>query len=232
MALEQIDYTDLPLDFMQLYKDFIKKSGGQNTAKTKVLNWLEKERKTPLVNLSPNVRKDNGRMEAGKIYIFKYDPKTKDELAYYDKNPVILSMGPSQKYQNLDLGINLNYLPLKYKLYVLDMVYKYQINAIRRSRAIYKKVILSGKTPNPKRDELSSRFWYKVAKKIIKDELKFAIRSYYVDRRSKSIVVSYNKWPEVALLDISDMEKITLKEVYAIWMRIQKAKKIKKITGK
>ncbi len=214
-------------DFKKLYNAFIKHHGGVNKAKKYAKTWLERERKFPIVNTSPDLRVYKGRMEAGKIYNYKYNPKTKDDLAYYDKNPLVLALGPSRQYKGLDIGINLNFLPPKVKLNLMTIVYNNSKSKIRRSRKKYSGIIRKGKTPNPIKDEYSSKFWYTVAKRLIPKELSWAIRSYYADRRSKTVVISYNKWQEVSVLDIADMEGITLQKAYELYARVRKEQKRK-----
>jgi hypothetical protein len=53
----------------------------------------------------------------GNLYMFFYDPKTKDTLPYYDKFPlaIIVDFAPDGFY-----GINLHYLPLPLRAKLLD----------------------------------------------------------------------------------------------------------------
>lgn len=56
----------------------------------------------------------------GRMYFYFYDPKTKDTLPYYDKFPLVI---PVEKYKDGFLGLNLHYLPVKYRIILLDKLY-------------------------------------------------------------------------------------------------------------
>ena len=58
----------------------------------------------------------------GGMYFFYYEPKTKDDLPYYDKFPLVLAL---EKYPDGFLGLNLHYLPLKYRVAFLDKLLDY-----------------------------------------------------------------------------------------------------------
>ena len=57
--------------------------------------------------------KQKGYLEPGKIHIFTYNPKGKKVLDYYDKKPVVLSLGTVRENDGsiYDLGLNLNFIP-------------------------------------------------------------------------------------------------------------------------
>lgn len=57
----------------------------------------------------------------GEIVLFKYDPKTKDTLPYYDANPLILVTGFSH---NGFSGINLHYIPPEVRKKLVDYMRK------------------------------------------------------------------------------------------------------------
>jgi len=54
---------------------------------------------------------------AGHMYMFFYDPKTKDQLPYYDKFPLVIVVGPAQ---GGFYGLNLHYLPQTLRAKFLD----------------------------------------------------------------------------------------------------------------
>tara|TARA_Y100000593_G_scaffold93520_1_gene188648 strand:- start:6416 stop:6937 length:522 start_codon:yes stop_codon:yes gene_type:complete len=51
------------------------------------------------------------------LYMFKYDPKTKATLPYYDKFPLVM---PLEIYKGGFLGVNFHYLPPKFRKVLLD----------------------------------------------------------------------------------------------------------------
>ena len=63
-------------------------------------------------SLSPN--------SVGKMYMFVYDPKTKDILPYYDTFPLVF---PIEFYGDSFLGINMHYLPPMLRAKLMDALY-------------------------------------------------------------------------------------------------------------
>ena len=80
--------------------------------------WIKAYRdrygKTPISNM------------AGKMYIFRYNPKTKKTLDYWDTLPLIMALEPKP---NGFLGINLHYLPKKRRGVLLNQMSNTLIHA-------------------------------------------------------------------------------------------------------
>ncbi len=66
-----------------------------------------------------------GRVSMGRMYFFAYDPKTKKELPYYDRFPLIF---PFKKAQGGFMGINLHYLPPRLRAKLMDALYSLVTN--------------------------------------------------------------------------------------------------------
>ena len=60
------------------------------------------------------------RMEPGFMYLFKYDPKNKQTLPYYDTFPLIF---PIETFPDGFLGINFHYLPHPLRAKLMDAIY-------------------------------------------------------------------------------------------------------------
>ena len=60
------------------------------------------------------------RMDIGSMYLFKYDPKTKDKLPYYDTFPLVF---PINTAQDGFLGINMHYLALPLRAQLMDALH-------------------------------------------------------------------------------------------------------------
>lgn len=79
----------------------------------------------------------------GGMYLFVYDPKTKETLPYYDKFPLVL---PLEFYRDGFLGINLHYLDYRTRLSLfhnlLSLVEQKTLNENTRMQLSYR--ILSG----------------------------------------------------------------------------------------
>ena len=74
----------------------------------------------------------------GRLYCFFYDPKGKDDLPYYDKFPMVLVL---ERYPDGFLGLNLHYLPYKYRVAFLTKLMNYAVldenNDVKRIRITY-----------------------------------------------------------------------------------------------
>jgi len=56
----------------------------------------------------------------GMMYLFKYDPKTKNKLPYYDTFPLIF---PIDTFKDGFMGINFHYLPPMLRAKLMDAIY-------------------------------------------------------------------------------------------------------------
>jgi hypothetical protein len=83
-------------------KDFVKKSAAKIKKNSK--KFIEYIKRTA-VN-----KKSRATFEPGKLVAFNYDAKHKQYR--YDKNPLVIMLGPSRKHKNLYLGLNIHWLPL------------------------------------------------------------------------------------------------------------------------
>jgi hypothetical protein len=80
----------------------------------------------------------NRRFILGGLYHFYYDPKGKADLPYYDRFPLVLAL---EKYNDGFLGLNLHYLPIRYRVAFLDKLLDYAVltpeNEVKRVRITY-----------------------------------------------------------------------------------------------
>jgi hypothetical protein len=91
-------------------RDWYRNQAGKvtgNITPSRILNRAEETRKTT-------------DMEYGLMYAFKYDPKMKKELPYYDTFPLIF---PIRFEQDGFLGINFHYLPPILRAKLMDALY-------------------------------------------------------------------------------------------------------------
>lgn len=86
--------------------------------------WLRKNlsslRPNPMQLLRDKNNKFVRRVLPGKMYFYNYDPKLKEVLPFYDMFPLVI---PIKKYSDGFLGLNLHYLPVKYRTILLDKLY-------------------------------------------------------------------------------------------------------------
>jgi hypothetical protein len=92
--------------------------------------WFQKniqELKSP-IKLAKEIAQERGRtgsrFQMGGLYHFVYDPKTKTELPYYDVFPLVI---PLQRYADGFLGLNLHYLPPKYRAAFMDKLMQFAV---------------------------------------------------------------------------------------------------------
>jgi hypothetical protein len=86
----------------------------------------------------------DGKFKLGRLYYFYYDPKGKADLPYYDKFPLVLTL---EKYQDGFLGLNLHYLPIKYRVAFVGKLMQFAVpgkdDEIKRLRVTYDILIAS-----------------------------------------------------------------------------------------
>jgi hypothetical protein len=83
-------------------------------------------------------RRPRSRFIMGGLYSFYYNPKMKADLPYYDMFPVVI---PLKRDQDGFLGLNIHYLPVKYRMVFLNKLKQYAVyndeDEIKRLRITY-----------------------------------------------------------------------------------------------
>lgn len=185
----------------QRIAELSKEYGGKVRASIACMNWYDAGVKSKTQNEAKITRT---RFQPGKIYVFKYDPKYKKELPWFDANPVVLAI---EQVNNNDLGINLNLLPVPYKEKLLDELFtKMRIKVDKKETDEILKIDALKEKP--------LRITYDGIKAYLeKDGYEFALRQYIPSRKRNQAVVSYSKWPEIALCDFMDFNKTNVMKV-------------------
>jgi hypothetical protein len=88
--------------------------------------WLREQSQTvrtvsdpkKIINKQPDRLVTN--ITVGRMYLFMYNPKMKDELPYYDRFPLIF---PFRRVQGGFYGINMHYLPHMLRARLMDNLY-------------------------------------------------------------------------------------------------------------
>lgn len=130
----------------------------------------------------------------GNMYMFFYDPKTKDKLPYYDKFPLVIVIEPAK---GGFYGLNLHYLPPVLRARFLDS--------------------LLDVTNNNSYDE-STKF--KVSYSLLKkaSSMKYfkpCFKHYLLDHvKSRFAKVSAPEWEIATFLPTADWEKASSNKVY------------------
>ena len=130
----------------------------------------------------------------GRLYFFSYNPKHEATLPYYDQFPLVLVL---KKEGRSFLGLNLHYLPIKYRIAFLDKlldlaVYKND-NEIDRIRVSY--------------DILAAANHYK--------EFKPCIKKYLMNNiESKILAIKPDEWEVATFMPIHQFKKAKAQEVW------------------
>jgi len=103
------------------YRDAAAKAGVEPRTQESYKWFIEKMKTLRTINRTtvlrdPNLIKKNKPL-AGRMYMYFYDPKTKDTLPYYDRFPLILMVGPAP---GGFYGLNLHYLAPVLRAKMLD----------------------------------------------------------------------------------------------------------------
>ena len=79
----------------------------------------------------------------GRMYLFKYDPKLRDKLPYWDTYPLVF---PFRKLKDGFIGLNMHYLPYQYRIQLLDKLMTFSSNTLlnENTRLIYSWAVING----------------------------------------------------------------------------------------
>lgn len=143
-------------------------------------------------------------VQVGSMYMYTYDPKTKDKLPYYDTFPVIFVVGPAE---GGFYGLNIHYLPPKLRAKLMDGLYKY--------------------ASDDKYDEKTKLgLSYELLKSVAK--LKYfepCLKRYLISHvRSQFMYVYPYEWDICLMLPLQQFEKKSFSEVWADSQRKIRAK--------
>lgn len=157
---------------------------------------LQEQSKTWLKDLSKKVEDAHltSRIEVGKMYFFTYNPKTKDDLPYYDQLPLIFPFAKSAKGF---YGINLHYLPYMYRAKLMDALYDLANSDTLDANT---KLVLSYKILNT-----SSRLRY--FKPCVKQYLNNHVSSRFM-------AIHGNEWSKALFLPLEQFAKASKERVF------------------
>lgn len=131
----------------------------------------------------------------GSMYMFFYDPKTKDTLPYYDRFPLVIVLGPAK---GGFYGLNLHYLPPALRAKFLDE--------------------LMGITNNDKFDKTTKfDLTYNLLSRAQKLKyFKPCFKHYLSDHvKSRFALVPATEWEIAVFLPMADFRKANNFKVYA-----------------
>jgi hypothetical protein len=134
------------------------------------------------------------KVQPGSMYMFQYDPKTKDKLPYYDRFPMIF---PVDLAKGGFYGINLHYLPHRLRARLMDELYKYATN-----------------------DKFDEKTKLAITYKVLKGASKLRLykpcfkRYLYQHLQSNFVYIYPSEWDMALFLPLERFEKASLKTVH------------------
>ena len=157
-------------------------------------DWYRSAAGKLMSNITPGVfekRTDEARkvssMEFGYMYAFRYDPKTKNDLPYYDTFPLIF---PVRMDSDGFLGINFHYLPPVLRAKLMNALYSTLTNKKYDDTT---KVKISYSI-------LQSASKYRYFKPMLKKYLRSHVRSQFLE-------VQVNEWDIAIFLPTESFRK-------------------------
>jgi len=130
----------------------------------------------------------------GGLYFFYYDAKTKKELPYWDRFPLVLIL---ERYPDGFLGLNLHYLPIKHRIIFME---KLMDRAVLNEDGDIKRIKITY-------DILNSVRRYKEFQPCLKRYLNSHIRS-------RILVVQPDEWDIALFLPIQQFMKARPEKVW------------------
>ena len=113
-----------------VYQKIVDEAASQNIIldnSRESLEWLRKKYASlkPSTFTEAKFLKDQDRRRknplVGRLYMFLYNPKTKEQLPYYDRFPLVF---PYKKVPGGFYGLNLHYLPPKFRALLMDSLFQ------------------------------------------------------------------------------------------------------------
>lgn len=163
------------------------------------INWFRTHVQSNVTRIQPfrslESKSVKTMVEIGSLYYYQYDAKTKEKLKYWDSVPLVFII---EQYDDGFLGINLHYLPPKFRMILMDRLYDLSTN-----------------------EKLNKRTKLKISYSILKGASRFQLFQPCLKRylsshvRSSFIKVDPQMWNSAIFLPIAKWNKATSAEVYA-----------------
>ena len=146
----------------------------------------------------------SNRMKFGRLYQFNYyDPKTRDQMAYWNTNPVVIKVGQYNSLHEgtLDVCVNLNFFPDNVKRQFIDVYWD-------RYSGLYDANTATPKSPvEQKQAQFDSASFFQIFKPF---GIGFTTRRYINNRITKMKVFSneMDTWAQAMLIKYPSFSKI------------------------
>ncbi len=159
------------------------------------VNLMTRQQLTPQRVLQGNPEQLATRVMPGHLYMFVYDPKTKAELPYYDRFPLVF---PFRKTPDGFIGLNMHYLPYPLRITLLDNLLTYANNQRfdETTRLKYSWALIDGVSK------------YAAAKPCVKQYLSGHVRTQFRQ-------VESNNWATAMLLPVERFVGASKQEIWS-----------------
>jgi len=170
----------------------------------KQVSSLAQQNITPNQVIKGNPSQNTTTIQPGSLYMYAYDPKTKEDLPYYDRFPLVF---PFRKTADGFYGLNMHYLPYDLRIYLLDALLTFKNNSRwdETTKLKYSWALIDGVSK------------YKAAHPCVKQYLNSHVRSQF--RR-----VSSADWATAMLLPVERFVGASKQQVWS-----DSRKKIRKL---
>jgi hypothetical protein len=182
-----------------IFQNVIQKAGAGAQNSLEARNWLrQKAAEVRTVNPKATIQQGpvlTNRISPGNMYLFAYDPKTKEDLPYYDRFPLVF---PFRKVQDGFYGINMHYLPPILRAKLMDALYD-TVN-------------------NDKMDETTRlRINYRILQSAAKFRYFEPCVKHYLNNHVKTrfLMVDPKQWDVALFLPLERFAKASKSKVYA-----------------
>ena len=187
-----------------VFADLLQKGASQGILPSKAVdarNWFRKEasniNSTSTSMVTRNVDTVRTTLELGNMYFFRYDPKTKKELPYYDTFPLIFPVATPNSPPDGFYGLNFHYLPYVLRARFMDALY----------------TVLNDKNLT---DKSKIQLTYRVVKGLSGTPYYKTCLKYYLNSHVKSnfYYISPNKWDIALFLPVESFKKASKATVF------------------
>lgn len=171
------------------------------------LQWFREAAKSVTVNPQTMLNRYKDKVvsipKLGNMYLFAYDPKTKDKLPYYDIFPLVIPFASARFRgyagdQHGFMGLNLHYLPYRERAFVMNAVYQNHL------------------TKRKLDENTRFRLNYQVLQRVV--QLRYfepCIKRYNFDyMRSRFLEISPDEWDMALFLNLARFQKASQKTVW------------------
>lgn len=196
---------------------YYKSNRGINPSINESVNWFN-DAKRSSTNTSVQTLNLSDEFHKGKVYRFSYDATT-EGLKYFDRNPLIISLGRSHfKNSICETGLNLNLLPYVVKINFLSKMYNSYENLINRE--------INGRNANNAKAQKPLSFTRDNIMRLIKYyNAGYAVRNYLSKNRTDTTMISYDNWYRAAFIQEFDFEGFTINKIYNDYYSYMRNKK-------